>query len=323
MKKRENFYRRDPGLALAGMAGMSLEERGVYNTVLDLLYLTWRPVEDNAAYIAAHCGCAVQKLNPIIARLVERGKLLRFTEGGQSFISNPAFEAEREAVKGPSKSRSGRREAAQNVAQVEEKSGGVEEKSAGVSQNPGLLDIDREEKQPVAALERVEKSRKEDPLKPPKGGNEDLFGEEPEPKRSRRKAATPIPTDFPSAVVIVEEQQKARQAGANVDATYQAERFRNWALGKDARYADWPATWRNWMARAINDAPKTTMAAPAVTAIADPAAVWNRRITAYRANAYWNRLEWGPPPGKPGCTLSAETLMANGYMPAPAEGRVA
>ena len=72
--KRENFYRRSPDDALAGMVGMTLEERGVYNTVIDLIYLTWRPLEDSRAYIAAHCGCAVQRLNPILNRLIERGK---------------------------------------------------------------------------------------------------------------------------------------------------------------------------------------------------------------------------------------------------------
>lgn len=323
MKKRENFYRRDPGLALAGMAGMSLEERGVYNTILDLLYLTWRPVEDNAAYIAAHCGCAVQKLNPIIAKLVEKRKLIRFVEGGQSYISNPAFEDERDEVKGPAKSRSGRRSAAGNEAQVEEKSPGVEEKSASVSENPPLLDIDCEEKQSVTPLDRQEKTR-EEPPKPPRGGSDDLFGEEPEPaKRSRRKAATPIPAEFPSAEAIVEEQLKARAAGADVDAAYQAERFRNWALGKDARYADWGATWRNWMVRTVNDAPKTLTAAQPPSAPIDPVAVWKRRIEEYRKNSYWNRLDWGPPPGKPGCKLAPEIVMACGYVPAPVETGVA
>lgn len=165
---------------------------------------------------------------------------------------------------------------------------------------------------------------REEPPKPPTGGSEGLFGDEPEPaKRARRKAATPIPADFPTASAVVDEQQKARLAGANVDAAYQAERFRNWALGKDARYADWPATWRNWMARAVNDAPKSLSTAPAPAAAVDPRTVWKRRIEEYRKNAYWNRLEWGPAPGKPGCTLPAEILMANGYMPAPAEGRAA
>lgn len=48
-----------------------------------------------------------------------------------------------------------------------------------------------------------------------------------------------------------------------------------------------------------------------------PADVWARRIHAYRQNAYWNRLDWGPPPGKPGCTIPDEVLMTAGYVPTP------
>jgi hypothetical protein len=161
--KRENFYRRDPGRALAGMQGMTLEERGVYNTVLDLLYLTWRPIEDNPAYIAAHCGCAVQKVNPILRRLVASGKLVRFDEAGQSYISNPHFEDERQAVKGACGSRSGR-------AKVGEKSAEVAENSASVEENAPLLFDEIKQTQQVNPLEktRVEKSRPL-PQKPPEG----------------------------------------------------------------------------------------------------------------------------------------------------------
>ena len=153
--KRENFYRRDPGAALAGMAGMSLEERGVYNTIIDLLYLTWRPVEDSRAYIAGHCGCAVQKLNPILGRLIASGKLIRFEDDGQFYISNGKFEAERASVKGVT-TRSGRGE-------VGEKSAGVGEKSASVGKNPPTCKENVTEIQSVTALEksRVEKTRQD------------------------------------------------------------------------------------------------------------------------------------------------------------------
>lgn len=144
--KRENFYRRDPGAALAGMAGMSLEERGVYNTIIDLLYLTWRPVEDSRSYIAGHCGCAVQKLNPILARLIAAGKLIRFEDDGQSYISNGKFEAERASVKGIT-TRSGRGE-------VGEKSAGVGKKSASVGKNPPTCQENDGENQTVAPLEK-------------------------------------------------------------------------------------------------------------------------------------------------------------------------
>lgn len=54
-----------------------------------------------------------------------------------------------------------------------------------------------------------------------------------------------------------------------------------------------------------------------------PGDVWARRIHAYRQNAYWNRLDWGPPPGKPGCTIPDEVLMTAGYLPTPITKEVA
>lgn len=152
--KRENFYRRNPNDALAGMVGMTLEERGVYNTIIDLLYSTWRPVEDSRMFIANWCGCAVQKLNPILDRLIARGKLIRFEEGGVWYISNSRFEEERAEVKGASPSRSGR-------GKGREKSGGVEEKSAGVEENPPLLDNDIAQNQAVTPLEKSRPEEKE------------------------------------------------------------------------------------------------------------------------------------------------------------------
>ncbi len=167
--KRENFYRRDPGAALAGMANMTLEERGVYNTIIDLLYLTWRPLEDNRAYIAGHCGCAVQKLNPIIARLIEKRKLVRFEEDGQTYLSNPKFEDERTAVKGPSDTRSGRASAGKKVPHVEEKSGEVGEKSAGVEKNPPICRDEPQEIQPVTPLDKSRVDKTELTLLSPDG----------------------------------------------------------------------------------------------------------------------------------------------------------
>ena len=161
--KRENFYRRDPGKALAGMATMTLEERGVYNTIIDLLYLTWRPVEDNRTYIAAHCNCAVQKLNPIIRKLVEKGKLIQFAEDGQDYISNKHFEDERSSVKGVA-TPSGRGKVGGKSAGVEEKSPGVGEKSAGVDENPPSCANETKQIQIFTSLEksREDKTRVED-----------------------------------------------------------------------------------------------------------------------------------------------------------------
>ncbi len=309
----KNFYRRDPSKALSGMIGLSLEERGVYNTVLDLLYSTWRPLEDNRAFIAGWCGCAVQKLNPIIRRLIETGRLITFTEDGRTYVSDEAFESERKAVKGAAKTRSGR-------AEVEEKSGEVGEKSAGVEENPPTCRDEDQQNQPLAALEkrREEKRREETPLAPKgaptsnpiklrKADVEAVWSITPRESRERSSRA-----DVEKCLIAAARrghdpaeilrglagyfasEQATKDGGAFVKGVHRMIERDRWQVFAEA-------------------SPPLLAAAEA----SKPSDVWVRRIHAYRQNAYWNRLDWGPPPGKPGCTIPDEVLMTAGYLPTP------
>jgi hypothetical protein len=294
--KRENFYRRNPSKALSGMIGLTLEERGVYNTIIDLLYSTWLPLEDDRAFIAGWCGCAVQKLNPIIRRLIERERLITFTEGNRTYLSDAAFEDERKDVKGPTKTRSGR-------ANVGEKSGEVGEKSEGVDQNHGLLHGEGEEKQGDRSLDksREEKTREEADASSGEG-DEGVRG-----KVRKRRPETAIPAGYPDASAIADGQQRIRDAGANLDAGVQAERFKNHAEQNDRRARDWAAAWRNWVIGAIDKAPKSAVAtplfsgvgsAPAVAAIFDgPPALRAgvvKRVGEAFAVKYIDQCRWDP-----------------------------
>lgn len=138
--------------------------------------------------------------------------------------------------------------------------------------------------------------------------------------RSRRKPSKPIPDGFPTADAIAEQQAKARAAGANLDVTAQAERFRNHAAQNDRRCADWRAAWRNWIAAAIERAPKTAVASlaqrQAQTQPADER--WRRWIREYRQNRYWPKDDAGPAPGAPGCRVPQAILAEFGFSPAAA-----
>lgn len=163
--------------------------------------------------------------------------------------------------------------------------------------------------------DRTGQDSTEPPL-PPEGesrGDLERDGGKPE---ARRKPKRPIPDGYPDAAAIAEQQGRARDAGKNVDIANQADRFRNWALGKDARYVDWAATWRNWADRTIREAPAAYTPAASPSAQVSPDDLWRRRIQAYRRNAYWNRLEWGPAPGQPGCKVSPEIQRECGIEPA-------
>lgn len=69
------WYKRDPDAALSGMMGLSLEERGAYNTVLDLLYTRDGHLPDDERFIAGWLGADVRVWRRIRERLLMLGKL--------------------------------------------------------------------------------------------------------------------------------------------------------------------------------------------------------------------------------------------------------
>lgn len=180
------------------------------------------------------------------------------------------------------------------------------------------------EQKPTKSETESEEEKK--PPLAPQGGRAPLFEEDPPAEPKRRKSQRPIPEGYPDADAIEAQRFKAAAARADLDIAYQAERFRNWALGKDARYADWPATWANWCAKAIREAPK---AAARTSAPIDLAATWRHRVEAYlRGSRYWNTNDWGAAPGKEGCHAPPAVLAEFGLggaaiLPFPVEGRAA
>lgn len=70
-----DWYKRDPRAALEGMFELSLEERGAYNTVLDLIYDRNDKLPDDDRYIAGCCRCDLRVWRRIKKVLIEREKL--------------------------------------------------------------------------------------------------------------------------------------------------------------------------------------------------------------------------------------------------------
>lgn len=310
--KRENFYRRNPGDALAGMVGMSLEERGVYNTIIDLIYLTWRPLEDSRQYIAGHCGCAVQKLNPIIDRLIARGKLLRFEEEGVWYLSNRRFEDERSEVKGPAKTRSGR-------GKVGEKSAGVGEKSAVLSgkneENQSVKPLDRQERQenkeanassvasaaPTATIGALalplgepdpERRRGEPWDRDPDFGK--LWDTAPPLMRKRAKSKAKVWPEWVRAKKLA--LPAAILAGFDRYKTLDRDLPRSGGPGLHIWLKD--RTWEFWTCGEVVD--------PTVNWTD---AEWTVALRLWREDGEWSH-DFGPPPGQPGCRAPARLLVA-------------
>lgn len=69
------WYKRDPDAALSGYFELSLEERGAYNTILDLLYSRSGDVPDDDRFIAGWLRCDVRVWRRIKNRLIDTGKI--------------------------------------------------------------------------------------------------------------------------------------------------------------------------------------------------------------------------------------------------------
>jgi len=76
------WYKRDPDAAIAGMIGLSLEERAIYNTVIDLLYSRDGELPSDEHFFAHACGCSPRIWRRICGQLVEKGKL-RYRQDGK------------------------------------------------------------------------------------------------------------------------------------------------------------------------------------------------------------------------------------------------
>ena len=69
------FYRRDPDRALSGMAELTLQERGAYNTILDALYSRDGVLPDDNEMLRRMMGCHGNELRAVKRKLIERGKI--------------------------------------------------------------------------------------------------------------------------------------------------------------------------------------------------------------------------------------------------------
>lgn len=75
------FYKRDPDRALAGMAELTLKQRGAYNSLIDLLYSRDGDVPDDDIRVAKMMACHWREWKKIKAELIALGKV--WTDGGK------------------------------------------------------------------------------------------------------------------------------------------------------------------------------------------------------------------------------------------------
>jgi uncharacterized protein YdaU (DUF1376 family) len=69
------FYKHDPNAFLAGTGQLSLEERGAYITLIDMLYANDDLLVDNDEAIARAMNCQTRRWQRIKSRLMKLGKI--------------------------------------------------------------------------------------------------------------------------------------------------------------------------------------------------------------------------------------------------------
>lgn len=85
------YHRRYHGDALHGYRGLTLEQRGAYTTLLDLIYDCGGPIDFNERWIAGHLDVTVNRAKKLVAELLALRKIY-LTPRGQ--ISNHRCDTE-------------------------------------------------------------------------------------------------------------------------------------------------------------------------------------------------------------------------------------
>ena len=75
------YHKRYHGDALTGFMSLTLEERGAYQTLLDMMYDRGGPLIDNERLLAGYMGCSTRKWRSLRSSLIEKGKIHITAEG--------------------------------------------------------------------------------------------------------------------------------------------------------------------------------------------------------------------------------------------------
>lgn len=142
------WHRRYHSDALAGMLSLTLEERGAYQTVLDLIYDRGSAIPDNERLLAGYMGCSIRKWRSLRESLISKGKLA----AADGLLSNSRAEKE---IENDAKTRrklaengsKGGRKNAENAKNANENS---ETEQARLEQNSSLIPEARSQSIPLS-----------------------------------------------------------------------------------------------------------------------------------------------------------------------------
>lgn len=233
------WYKRDPDAALSGMMGLNLEERGAYNTVLDLIYTRDGNLPDDDRFISGWMGVDLRVWRRIKTRLVTLGKL--YLDGGLIRNRRADVEVLNALSRVGSAREAGKASAAAKARKLEPKS----QNSAGYSSTV----VDRGVEAPVSTTHNHNQKKEEEP----NGSPSSASAPEPAPaepvKRGKAKRTTgvdrPLPDDWEPALTAAAQAIVDLWPPGMLDR--ELFKFRGHAVANGRLAKDWDAAFRTWI----------------------------------------------------------------------------
>lgn len=208
------WYKRDPDAWRAGVLQLTPEERGIYDTVIDVLYSydgELPPILDDKWW-ARECNCNPRTWRAVRDRLIAKGKLFYKDDGTPMAkrVERTLDEAREFSEVQSKRARIGvERRLNEGRTQVELESNGGKNSSNINDRHPAYTSTS-------TSTSRVEREGR---------GN------------SRKKPSISLPENF--LPIDLSDSNRG-----------EFEKFKDHALTHDRRCADWGAAWRNWQRKA-------------------------------------------------------------------------
>ncbi len=297
MKRARPYHKRWHGNALNGMRGLSLEERGAYNTLLDLMYDRQGAWPDDERRTCGELDCDPRVWRRVRASLQAKGKIV---------VHDGLIYARR----------------------VHDELGTSAELPAEVREKFGIA---TQQLSPTSK----EKPKENSPSTSEKKPKSDTLFHSPEsiPPKAPKGATTVADKDVEEVWALAGKASRERSSKADVRRALEAAYRRGKALpeimaGLHGYFATEGATkdgghYAKGVHRMIEgdrwESFVTASPPPGaglLERLAEPENPWSRRVREYAKNRYWNRLDWGGEPGRSGCAAPAEIQREHGFEPA-------
>jgi len=232
---RNVWHKRYHGDALNGYMGLTLEERGAYSTLLDLMYDTdWQiGIRDNDRWIAGHMDCSVRKWCSLKDSLMAAGKI----DVVDGYVSNPRYRKERENALETSRKRaesgaSGGVKSGVARRQTAENSHSNEASASRLPLYARATDTETEADIEDTDVSSSAHTPPEKPVKPKRRGKAKSDGET-------------MPEGW--APVLTDRAQQIVDGWPPGMLEHQTRKFMNHAADKGRQSKDWQAAFRTWI----------------------------------------------------------------------------